>query len=79
MSVEGKLTGREKRVLTTTWVADAWDRVKKQTDVIKHSFKKYSLSNNADGSEDNLAIIKGTERYKMPLSEKEFQLVEAER
>lgn len=33
----GKTTHRKgKHVLTAKWVADAWDRVKKQRDVIKH-------------------------------------------
>ena len=34
--LEGKLTAAERPVLTTKWVVEAQDRMKKQMDVIKH-------------------------------------------
>ena len=40
LCVDGKLTAGERRVLTTKWVGEAWERVKKQKDLIKCSFKK---------------------------------------
>lgn len=40
--------------------------MKKQPDVIKHSFNRCSLSNNEEGSEDDLVNIKGIEEYEMP-------------
>lgn len=60
--IEGKLRAGERRVLNTKWVAKAWVRVKKQPDVIKDSYKKRGLSNNADRIEDDIGI-KGTEGY----------------
>ena len=74
--VNGKLTAGERRVLATKWVVEAWQRVKKQKDLIKHSSKKCGLSNNLDGSEDALINIKGIEAYKMLLPKKEFQMIE---
>ena len=72
---EGKFAVGERRVLTTKWVVEALDRVKKQSDVIKHSFRKCGLSNNVDGSEDDLHVIKDIEGSELPLPEKEFQLL----
>ena len=76
MHVDGKLTAGERRFLTTKWDGEAWERVKKQKDLIEHSFKKCGLSNNLDGSEDALINIKGIGRYKRPLPKKEFQMIE---
>ena len=45
-------------------------------DLTKHLLKKCSLSNNWNGSKDALINIKGIERYKRPLPEKEFQAIE---
>ena len=70
--VDGKLSASERRVLTTKWVGGAWDRIKKDKELIRHSFKKCGLSNDLNGSEDALVKIKGIEGYKMPLPEKEF-------
>ena len=41
----------------------------------KHSFKKCGLSNNLDRSEDALINIKSIAGYKIPLPEKEFQMI----
>ena len=38
--VIGKPTTGKRRVLTTKWGDEAWKRVKKQKDLIKHLFKK---------------------------------------
>ena len=62
--------------MTTKCVGETWERVKKQKGLIKHSFKKHSLSNNLDGSDDALINIKGIEEYKIHLHEKEFQMIE---
>ena len=75
MFVDEKLTAGETCVLNTKWVGDAWERVKKQK-YLKHSFKKCSLSNHLDGSQDALINVKGIKGYKMPLPEKEFQMIE---
>ena len=62
--------------MTTKWVGEAWERLKKQKGLIKHSFKKYSLSNNLAVSDNALINIKGIEEYKMHFYEKEFQMIE---
>ena len=36
--VENKLPVSERRILTTKWVANAWDKIKKETEMIKHGF-----------------------------------------
>ena len=61
LCIEAKFTVGGRRVLTTKWVVEALHCVKKQPDVIKHSFKKCGFSNNVDGSEDDLVVIKGIE------------------
>ena len=39
--VEGTLSSAKRRILTTKWVADASEKIRKQPDMIKHSFLKY--------------------------------------
>ena len=56
--------------MSTKLVGDAWESVKKQKDLIKHSFKKYGLSRNLDSGEDALINIKNIVGYKMPLPER---------
>ena len=69
--VEGKLSVARRRILTTRWVANAWEKIKKQRDMIKHYFLKCGLSN-SDGTEDDQIKIKQIEDYKMPSSEREL-------
>ena len=44
-----------------------------QSDVIRYSLNKFGLLNNPNGSEDDLERIKGTDNYKMLLTEKAFE------
>ena len=76
LCINGKLAVGERRFLTTKWVDGTWGRLKKQKDLIKHSFKKCGLSNCLDRSEDTLINIKNIERHKIPLPEKKFQMIE---
>lgn len=46
---------------------------KSRKKLIKHSFKKYGLSNNLDGKEDALININGIEGFKLPLSEMDLR------
>ena len=68
--------GSKRRILTTKWVADAWEKIKKEPDKIKYSFLKYGLSNNLSGTEDDKMKISGIEEYTMPPAEREFTLLE---
>ena len=56
--VEGILSVAKKQILTTKWVANAWEKIKKQPDMIKHSFSKCGLSTNLDGTEDDQIKIR---------------------
>ena len=72
--VEGKLTASERRVLTTKWVGNAWEKLYENKDMIIRSFVKCGITSNVDGSEDDQVNIRGLEGYKMPLPEEEFHL-----
>ena len=76
LCINGKLAAGERRFLTTKWVDGTWGRLKKQKDLIKHSFKKCGLFKCLDRSEDTLINIKDIERHKKPLPEKKFQMIE---
>ena len=68
--------GSKRRILTTKWVADAWEKILKKPDKIKYSFWKCELSNNLSGTEDDKMKISGIEDYTMPSAEREFTLLE---
>ena len=51
--VDGKINVRQRRVLRTKWVGDAWSKVGKMKDSIIRSFKKCGLSVALDGSEND--------------------------
>ena len=73
--LENKLTAGDRRILTTKWVANAWQKVKQNKDLIIRSFLKCGISNSLDGSEDHLVNIRGLEDYIMPKPESEFHLM----
>ena len=62
--VDRKLITSERRVLTTKWVADAWQKVSKNKDMVICSFVKCGK---LDGSEDDQVNVRGLEGYTMPL------------
>ena len=77
--VEGKLSVSERRILTTKWVANAWQHIKEQKVMIKDGFLKCGLSNNLDGSEDKFFNINGIEGYVFPSTNvPEFELVDSD-
>ena len=61
--------------MKTKWVSDAWEKIKKQGDMIVHSFLKCGLSNNFNGTEDDQIKIRVIEDYTMSSAEKEFTLL----
>ena len=73
--VEGKLLASERRVVTTKWVAESWEKIKHDKEMIRHSFLKCGLSNALDGREDHEVNIKGIDGYTMPEPESEFHMV----
>ena len=60
--VEGTLSVAKRRILTRKWVADAWRKIKKQPDMIKHSFSKCGFFNNLHGTKDDQIKNKGNWR-----------------
>lgn len=65
----------EKRELNTKWVAKAWQKIKKQPDMTKHSFMKRRLSNNLNGSADNQIKIQRNLRLYNTSPREEFNLL----
>ena len=74
--VERTLSVAKRRILTTKWVADAWENVQKPLDMTKHYFLKCGLSNKLDGTENDQIKIRGIEDYTMPSAEREFTLLD---
>ena len=72
--VEGKLTASKRRVLTTKWVAIAWEKVMQDKEMVIRSFKKCGITTNVDGSENDKVKIRGLEGYLRPLPEEEYHL-----
>ena len=69
---ENKLPVSERRVLTTKWVAEGWEKALQNKEIIKRSFVKCAISHNVDGTEDNDISIKGIPDYKLPQLDREF-------
>ena len=71
---ENKLPVSERRVLTTKWVAEGWEKVSRNKEIIKRSFVKCGISHNLDGTEDNDINIEGIPDYKLPQPDREFEM-----
>ena len=72
--VEAKLTASKQRILTTKWVAIAWEKVMQDKEMVIRSFKKCGITTNVDRSENDKVKIRGLEGYIMPLLEEEYHL-----
>ncbi|KAJ0135266.1 Peroxisomal targeting signal 2 receptor [Fusarium oxysporum f. sp. albedinis] len=51
----------ERRIMTTWIVHRAWERIKKERDIIRDSFLRAGITTRPDGSQDHLISIKGIE------------------
>ena len=71
---ENKLPVSERRVVTTKWVAKGWEKVSQNKEIIKRSFVKCGISHNVDGTEGNYINIEGIPDYKLPQSDREFEM-----
>ena len=71
---ENKLPVSERRVLTTKWVSEGWEKVSRNKEIIKRSFVKCGISHNLDGTEDNDINIEGILDYKLPQPDREFEM-----
>ena len=54
------ITARERRVLLTKWVGEAWEELSKNKEMIVRSFKKCGISVAADGSENSEIHLEGS-------------------
>ena len=61
--VQGTISAKERRVLFTKWVGEAWERVCQQKEAVIRSFRKCGISLPIDGSMDSEINIKGLESY----------------
>ena len=61
--VRGQINAVERRVLITKWVANAWDDVASNVDMLTHSFRKCGISIAIDRSEDDDINIEGLAEY----------------
>ena len=61
--VQGTISTKERRVLFTKWVGEAWEHVCQQKKAFIRSFRKCGISLPIDGSLDSEINIKGLESY----------------
>jgi hypothetical protein len=61
-------------VLITKWVAQAWERVSNNPDVIIRAFEKCGIALPIDGSHDDKIHIKGLEGYRVNVVDMEDEV-----
>lgn len=61
--VKGKITARERRILFTKWVGQAWEEISSMKAMIKRSFVKAGIAVAIDGSQDSEINIDGLADY----------------
>ena len=71
--ISNKLTASKRRVLVSKWVAEAWEKIKTNKEMIIRAFTKWGITTNEDGSENHLVHIEGIS-YVMSQPEEEFHL-----
>ena len=65
--VEGKVSAKERRILMTKWVADAWEKICQNHQAsIQRSFAKCGIALPYDGSRDSEIHIEGIPDYHVP-------------
>ena len=63
--VHGNFSAKQRRILLTAWIGEAWEKTCANRDMIIRGFRKCGISVAVDGSEDNDINIKGLEKYKV--------------
>ena len=71
---ENKLSVSERRVLTTKWVAEGWEKLSRNKEIIMRSFVKCGISHSLVRTEDNDINIEGISDYKLPQLDREFEM-----
>ena len=62
--VHGNFSAKQRRILLTAWIGEAWEEPCANKDMIIRGFRKCGISVAVDGSEDNINIKK-LENYKV--------------
>ena len=60
---QGKMSAKERRILMTKWVGDAWDEMQRYQDLFRKAFKRTGCLITVDGSGDDLIHPQGYENY----------------
>ena len=71
--IRNKLTASRRQVLVTKWVAEAWEKIKTNKEMIIRAFTKCGITINEDGSGNHLVHIEDIS-YVMPQPKEEFHL-----
>uniref|UniRef100_A0A1X7TTA4 DDE-1 domain-containing protein n=1 Tax=Amphimedon queenslandica TaxID=400682 RepID=A0A1X7TTA4_AMPQE len=69
--VNRTITARERRILFTKWVGQAWEEVSFKKEMIKRSFIKAGIAVAINGSQDDEINIEGLENYQVDVSDDE--------
>ena len=68
--VNGRISAKERRILFTKWVGQAWEEVSSNgKEMIKRSFTKTRIAVAVDGSQDDQINVEGLEEYGVGSSE----------
>lgn len=67
--VKGKISAKERRILFTQWVGQAWEEVSSNEEMVKRSFIKTGIAVAIDGSEDKEINIRGLDNYQVESDE----------
>lgn len=77
--VEGKISAKERRILMSKWVGDAWDKISQlHQKSIQRSFAKCGIALPQNGSRDGEIHIEGVAKYEVPGISSSTENVEAE-
>ncbi len=61
--VNGRISAKERQILFTKWVGQAWEEVSSNKEMIKRSFLKTGIAVAIDGSQDDEINVEGLGEY----------------
>ena len=67
--MNGEILVRERRILTTHWIANAWSYICLYKNIVKRGFKKCGINVALDGNENSLVNIEGLPDYEIPIGD----------
>ena len=63
---ENKTSAGDRRILFSTWVSTAWNKMKQRTDLINRMFQKTGIILKKNGSDKHMVKVAGVDDYKVP-------------